>query len=743
MFVLRLQGIPSMAYKAIKTGLKNEGNLFHMIRQSLSTNGFQAVQGNEAFSDFAGNFGLTQVQGTESSQLQNALRAKLSDKTYAAFQGAMSRVEALPRGEMQDIVAKTEDYYGTVGGLEGFSMQNFRGSEVDIKAANMTLNAQSHLQTPAAEALFSTITVRYEDEGALLKVRAAGLGTYAYGNSAWQQASDLKPIFGLLRTGDMYKDDVLSIHPVYPEDAQDDVRELFVDASTIAPWPATYMEADAYGRENHLTSYLKVPSVIPNYLGLCQAPGQRAWTSTDEIESNSITVEALQLTATIGGQVKVFFVDTKAMSNNTFNPTTNGQSSDDRQLGLLLNQHNGFTVLDKDGKLVGEDLFADIKAAGYQPLLDVSMNGNFQRQKNVMRLNGGQLTISALKHIASGNIIDRGRASDDEKALFKTLVNGSVSGIRTSANVNNLNRGNFGYRIEVFDADKHLSVHRGSPVSVKYPISKDDVNQDSLDYAIQQMSVVINNQCSKKAFDMAHEHLKYITSIDGHAVVSNNQGSNVLPGMHYVTASAVNRTITLEDVVSVQDSTGIFEAVSAVFTNELSDITSALVTKSGIAAIAEYGGTTAPEWNIIVHQNLRRFLMKTGDARTLGSMVNMTAIETNFDSQIGEILVVTKNNSTSDFINPLGGIGVVVSKENIVVQGNVTREQQDYGVVMTMPTYKHWALNPIIGSLKITDAKKFLGDEGLLTKLAKQKVEVIGLTAGIDKLVEATEGKNP
>ena len=731
-----------MAFKEIKTGLKNEGNLFHLIRQGINNQSFAAHTGVEQFGEFSDKFGLAQVQGVESKQLQSMLAERLNDKTYGAFQASMARTDKIAASDLREIVEKTEDFYSTVGGLEGFSMQNFRGSEADIKAANMTLNAQSHLQTPAAEALFSTITVRYEDEGALLKVRAAGLGNYAYGNNAWQQASELKPIFGLLRTGEMFKDEVLAIYPVYPEDAGDDVRELFVDPTTVAPWTASYPEADAYGRENHLTGYLKVPSVIPNYLGLCQAPGQRAWTSTDEIESNSITGEALQLTATIDGVEKIFFIDTKAMSNNTFNPTTNGQSSDDRQLGMLLNQFNAFSVLDKDGNKVGETLFKPFLDAGYQPMLEVSMQGSFQRQKNTMRLNGGHVTISALVQLSSGAVIDRGRADDTQKALIKLLTKGSVTGIKTRANVNNISRGNFGYRIEVFDADKHLSVRRGSPVSVKYPISKDDVNQDSLDYAIQQMSVAINNQCSKKAFDMAQEHLKYITSIDGHPVVSNNQGSNVLPGMHYVTASAVNRSITLEDVVSTQDSTGIFDAVSAVFTNELSDITSALTTKSGLAAIAEYGGTTAPEWNIIVHQNLRRFLMKTGDARTLGSMVNMTAIETNFDSQIGQILVVTKNNSTSDFINPLGGVGVVVSKENIVVQGNVTRDQQDFGVVMTLPTYKHWPLNPIIGSLTITDARKFLGDEGLLTKLAKQRVEVVGLTEGLDALVAATEAGN-
>jgi len=131
--------------------------------------------------------------------------------------------------------------------------------------------------------------------------------------------------------------------------------------------------------------------------------------------------------------------------------------------------------------------------------------------------------------------------------------------------------------------------------------------------------------------------------------------------------------------------------------------------------------------------------MRSGDARSLGPVTPMQIVETNFDSQIGQLLIVPKNTSTNDFINPLGGIGVNISKENIVVQGNVTRDQQDFGVVMTMPTYRHWPLNVIIGSLTIEDAHEFLGDEGLLTKLAKQIVQV----EGMDALITATEGNAP
>lgn len=731
-----------MAKKILTAALKPENNLFAAIKLSLTDNtALSTVTGNESYDTFQQS--LASVAGTEGAQFGELLKSSVKPGSFDAFMGARMR-NSVPT-EAQGVFEEMATGLKSVAGFEGFSMQNFAGQQQDLKAANMTLNAQSHLQTPAAEALFTTISVRYEDEGAEMVVRAAGLGTYAYGNSAWQSASDLRPIFGLLRSGEMFKDEVLGLWPVYPADADDDTRSFFAPASLVAPQKATYPDGDAYGRTEHLTQFLAVPVTIPNLLALTQAPNQRPWTSTDEIESNSISAKTVGLQGTVGNNAISFFVDTRAMSNNTFGPTANGQSSDDRMLNMHLRNHSGFSVEDKDGNKVGEVLFKTFKDAGYEPMLNVSVSGNYQRQGNELRLNAGTAEVAALRDVISGRLITFGKADAEQKALIRSFKAGTVVALKTTFNVSNTSRGNFGYRIEVFDARKHLSVQRRSPVSVKYPISKDDVNQGSLDFAIQQMSVVINNQCSRNAFDKAAEHLKYITSIDGAPVVGNQQGSNVLAGQHFVTASAVNRTIALKEVVSAVDSAGVRESVCAAITNEISDITAALNTKSGLAAIAEYGGTSGNiEWTVVVHQNLSRFVMRDGDARTTGPKQTLDVVETNFDSQIGIILIVPKNTSTNDTINPLGGIGVNVSKENILVQGNVTRDQQDFGVVMTLPIYKHWALNPIIGSLTISDAHEFLGDEGLLSKLAHQRVLVDNIgDAGKNVPQEPTEPVDP
>jgi len=724
--------------KTIEAKFKKSENNFLAMKTAINNNALSSLTGVESF-DGWGN-ALGNLAGIENHALKDMV-GRIDVNNFDSFTGALKR-NVIP-DSVQSYFDEAGKRLAEVDGMEGFSMAQYKGSEQDIKAANLVLNSQNKLQNEAAEAMFATLMVKYEDEGVMLKVRAAGLGTYSSGNTAWQSASELRPLFGLLRTGDIFRDDVLALYPVFPDSPSHEDRALFAPTSLIAATDAVYPEHDGYGRENHKTQYLKVPVTIPNYLGLCQAPGQRAWTSTDEIESNSIQVQAIGITGKLGANDISFFVETGAMSNNTFGVTSTAQSSDDRSIQMHLRRYPGFSVVDKDGLEVGETLFADFKTAGFEPLFMISFSGNYQRQGYELRLNGGTAEIHGLKHIASGEEISIGRMNAEQKALVRTLTDGAVKAAKLTQNVTNISRGNFGYRIEVFDADKRLSVRRQDPISVKYPITKEDTNQASLDYAISQMGVAINNQCSKKAFDRAQEHLKYITSIDGAAVVGNNQASNVLAGQHYVKASAVNREITLKDVVSTPSNLEVFECVVAAITNELSDMTAALNYKTGLASIAEYSGIQAIEWTVIVHQNLGRFLMRPGDARTLGQKLPLDIKETNFDDQVGKIWLIPKNNSTSEFINPLGGIGVLIAKENIVVQGNVTREQQEYGVVMTLPTYKHWALCPIIGQLVVTDAAEFLGDEGLLTKLVKQRVQVEGLVEGIQALTTATEGNKP
>lgn len=625
-------------------------------------------------------------------------------------------------------------------GAEGFSLQNKPGDVKKLKAINLALNAQSNIQTSGAEALFRTIVIPYETETVDLTVRAAGLGKYVSGASAYQRASELRPLFGLLRTGDIFRDDALRVYPVFPADTGDSLRTKFVDPAKKAPVAITYTQGDAYGREGHNTQMLKVPFTIDNLLALCTAPGQRAWTSTDQIEASAIQVNNILIEGNFNGTAVEFFVNTNTMSNNTFGVTTNGQSSDDRALNLVGKSLPGFSVQDKNGTVVGETLFAALAALNYEPVLNFSLKGDFQRQTNETAISSGSVTISGVRAIGGkGPVIPTHEIAEAEVKALVIGFQGAVTGATPQLNLDNISQSNFGYRIEVYDATKKLATRRRTPISVKYPVRSEDVNQESLDFAVEQMSIAINNQCSADAFKLTEQHFQYIKGIDGSGVVANQQGSNILPGQFYVTASAIDREVTLQNSVSVANNEDLFLAIAAVLINEVSDMVAALNTKSGLASIREYGAINDTKYSLVVHQNLARFFQRVGDIRVIGGWEQVKVEATNFDSMIGKMYLVPADETAGDTINPLAGVGINVAKENVVVEGNMHRDSQHFGVIMTIPSYRHHPLCPVIGRLTVTDAAELLTDEGLIHDLAKLRLAAANQETGFK--VDTGEGE--
>jgi|AGFS01.1.fsa_nt_gi hypothetical protein len=708
-----------MAFKDVKAGVRNTGNLIKQAMDLTKNQSFAALSGVESFNDAQQQFG-TIFGGEGFNTFQKGMTDNLS---HGGFDAAKA---AIGRNNINEIAASvfTTDVLSDIAkrqGLESFTLAQFPGQSMETKAVNIVLNTQTRLQTKAAEELYKTISVRYEDEGVKLTVRAAGVGSYVSGASAWESMTELTPIFGILRNGDIFKDDVLRVWPVLPADADDENAQLFIDASIKAPVDQEYPTGDAYGRQDHLTQMLAVPGVVNNLLGLCTAPGQRPWTDTDDIESASIRILELGFAGKLNGKDIQAFVPTESMTNINMSPTSVGQNSNDRDLDITLRHLPVTALVDKDGKSV-KALFQAFYDKGLEPNLNVRMTARYNRQSYRLELTTGKVTIESLTDLNDNNKrITHSSATEDQKALLNALKGGLVNAATPSMNLTNASNGNFGYRLEVFDTSKELTTRRQDPISVKYPVRPEDVNKEALDDAVSYMGVTIQTNCSKKAFETAYKHLDYLTSIDGAPVVDNENGGNDLPGRMYVKASTVHRSFRIQDHISSPENIDVFDNVCSLLLTEIQDITAALAFKSGIAAINEYSGIAKTKWSVIVHQNLERFLMRSGDARITASE-DFNIVATNFDSMIGKILIVPQNDSTEDRINPLGGIGVNVAKENVVLHGQVTRGNQDFGVMMTMPCYLHWNLNVIVGSLVIEDAADFLGDAGVFFKLGGVKV---------------------
>ena len=135
--------------KEIYGSLKKQENLFSGIRRALSNDTLSALTGNESYTEFQS--ALAALAGNEGFGLSNTL-GKLNPASYGAFSASVARnasgfSDISRSNEFSDAATSLS----RLAGYEGFSMQNWKGSELDMKAANMTLNAQSHLQTEAAD----------------------------------------------------------------------------------------------------------------------------------------------------------------------------------------------------------------------------------------------------------------------------------------------------------------------------------------------------------------------------------------------------------------------------------------------------------------------------------------------------------------------------------------------------------------------------------------------------------------
>ncbi|UVD32112.1 capsid and scaffold protein [Vibrio phage phiKT1028] len=690
-------------YQSIKNSLTNGAldTLSGMESFSSAANALDAVAGNESFRGAAGEY-FKGMSGEQKHAVITATQRALSGNAVAGLESLIESERA-------------------VAGLEGFSWAQSSGTSTETKAASITLNALAHRQTDAAEAMFKTVSIPYEAEQLEYTVRTSGLGRYIYGASAYDSASQLQPVTSLLRQSKYFLDDTLELHPVYPAASESPARKLFVDAADFAPWEQSYSQADALRRNTHETSFLRVGKAVPNLLGLSEVPGQTPYdSSTDEIEANSITVQKVLFKVTVDGTDHVVVLPTFNFTNSSFGVSSIGHSSDDRNLNMTVKGLPVTAFTDKDGE--ASTAFDALQAAGAKAFFGFNLSGTFQRQNYSIQTSASDLNLEYIE--LDGVKHNAATKNTAVKALFAKFAEGEVIGWLPSYNHNNVNRTNFGYRVEVFDAHKVMNVRRETPISVKYPVDKNDVNEGSLSFAIDEMNTILQAQTTAKAYKAAEGHIARVASLNGHAIVGNEQSASVMAGMHFVNASYLNRKMKLADAVSALDSTTVLEAVEKTITMNITEICAALSTISGLAAISEYR-RVEKKWTIIGHQNLSRYMIRQGDARTLGNGISFKTIDSNLDDMIGKFYIIPESETTDSNIDVIGGMGVMISKEHQVIQANLTRNNADFGIVITQPAYKHHSVCPIVGVLEIEDAANAISEEGLIRYLNAQRVNVV------------------
>ena len=333
-------------------------------------------------------------------------------------------------------------------------------------------------------------------------------------------------------------------------------------------------------------------------------------------------------------------------------------------------------------------------------------------------------------------------------AEVQTLINGlelegTIAGIETKQNHNNVNRSRYGTTVVYGTVTKFYHVQRRAPISVKYPMTNDDSNADVLARLIKDMDLMITRNMSHDAFKAANAHFDYVYANNGARIVNiNDSSSNVLPGQHFLTMTGIKGQMSLVEDVSTRDSKDTRENISEALVSKIWDVITALRVNSNTAALKELDGRKE-EYDIVAHSSLAPFLMTAGDYRTFGQNIKFNIYETNIDSEIGRMYVVPKSQTKDGEIDIFGGIGICVTKELLVIEGSVNQADKQFRMVISQPAYQHHDLCPVIGRVEITDIKDLLGDEGLIAAVNKQLIKVSGKVTTAAAGVTKTNCRSP
>lgn len=625
-----------------------------------------------------------------------------------------------------------------MSGNESFSHSLEAGAIARQKAATIDLNARSNQQWPGAEVLYKTVVIPYTEESLSLPIDVAGVGAYNVSGNMHEAWEDLRPIASVLADSKFSSGDDLKLVPVKPSKDTDPNNAAFVSDADWPSWDVVYDANDLLKREAHKTNFLK-PAKINNLLNLCRAPGSPAFEQNDEIEAGGITLQRLLIKLkTKTGSINVA-LNTSNMANRGMRPSSSATSNEQRELKFPVLGESLANFKDKTGKTADQlDLFKALTDLGYTVFLSFDLGMSYHRGTRTLSPTTSPVQIGYL--MKDGEKLIPGTAGIP--AEVQTLINGlelegTIIGIETKQNHNNVNRSRYGTTVVYGTVTKFYHVQRRAPISVKYPMTNDDSNADVLARLIKDMDLMITRNMSHDAFKAAAAHFDYVYANNGARIVNiNDSSSNVLPGQHFLTMTGIKSQMSLVEDVSTRDSKDTRENISEALVSKIWDVITALRVNSNTAALKELDGRKE-EYDIVAHSSLAPFLMTAGDYRTFGQNIKFNIYETNIDSEIGRMYVVPKSQTKDGEIDIFGGIGICVTKELLVIEGSVNQADKQFRMVISQPAYQHHDLCPVIGRVEITDIKDLLGDEGLIAAVNKQLVKVSGkvttATAGVAK----------
>lgn len=634
----------------------------------------------------------------ESIAQEHGLKLTVSQRNAAAAAGVIAGdiAGAMRAPIARDIVAQENMTVITPRGGEFMDGRMKEALEAYDEKENknavtysVAYNMQAARQDEFGEAFYPTVVVTPDQVGFTVSIRLVSVYNEVRRQiSGKLDAFNKRNIIQAVIDPTILKNDQTKIVPVY----RDESKDYFVDANLVAPQDVLLdtetvtTSALAMGKKFSLLGISQTEALLET--GLLDA--------TDSIDT-AISLKSLYVQVGAGADAEVVKFNTDRLPTATFTYAPQGNY---RLMNLAFNSTS--LLVNKNTKKVDGGASVVLKPivdGEYFVRLGVRVSGDVNLELADTSLYASQVTVERVTD-KDGN--DLSLTSGAGKTIADLFAGAQAIGYDLAAQRTNLNRRQRGQLLDTTFYNQIYTVPLRSPITIPRPLTIGDAN-DSTDLAalITATHIRTSNAAVDELLSVADLLGEYVYNKDSLAEVPAILGVSRFLVQPFFERAEVNVNTEVDSIKSHERAADI----QAVLVNKLRDIAYRMYRDSGYKAAADAlagGISQVPTVIIGTDPYIARYLMVSGDFRTLGNDFNVKVVSTLNQRMTGKIVMSFGDFSagTEGVPNPMH-FGNMAWKPELTLVLPLHRNGANSKELTVQPSFLHVTNLPILAMLDV------------------------------------------
>jgi hypothetical protein len=679
----------AISMEGIDTSLQRE--LSHSLDQLNSS--LESIINEHGFG------GEVEAGGATTAQRQAALAAMALTGDMAGFLHTKVKHDMVSTESQKFIVPGGADrmFERINPALEAYDEKENKNAVVYSVAYNL----QAARQDEFGEAFFPTVVVTPDQVGYTVSIRLIEVYNEPKRpiSGAPSQNFGRKNIVQAVIDPTILRNDQTKIVPVYRTDS----ASYFVQNSQVAPYQAVLSD-----NQSVTTAPLAVGQKF-SLLGLSQTEAlleTGILDITDAIDSQ-LALSAVYVQFTTGGATpttEVVKFNTAQLPLATFNFAPQNVY---RQMNL---QFKTSTLLINANTLLADGaastILAPLVSGNYEARFGFSMFGSVDLELGDTEINASSVQLTS---ITNSSDVQLGLTSGTGATLAALFQGATVIGYDLDARRTNSNRRQRGQLLNTNFYNQIYTVPLLAPITIPRPMQTGDAN-DSSDLAalITATRIRTSNAAVDEIFRIQSLLAETTSALNTEATPNAAADTPEILGVSrfIIQPAYIEKNLAIDTSVDSLSAHQRAADIQATLVNCLRDMAYTLYVQSGYKAASDaLAGGVGPVPTVIIGTDpyIARYLMVTGDLRTLGGQFDVKIVSTLNETMAGKIVM-----SFGDFTNERAGVpnpmhfGNMAWKPEVTVVLPMIRNGAQSKELTVQPSFLHICNLPILGVVNVS-----------------------------------------